>query len=83
MELSINEWCATQPHRQDSYEVKGWVLLFPRTNLIMVPFQRTNSGWNCIVVRGDNTYPVGGYDLSVSDNEIECAIRLHPQQREE
>jgi hypothetical protein len=31
--------------------------------------------WNCIVVKGSETYPVGGYDLSIHADDIRNGIR--------
>lgn len=73
---SINEWCERMPMRQYSYQVKGWVLYFPRTGLVMVPANQVHHGWECVVVKGNATYPVGGYDLFVGDREIERAVRV-------
>lgn len=77
---STNDW--TDANAQDEPQVrtasaKGALLYFPRTGLIMVPFEMHSGGWNCVVVHGDDTYPRGGYSLSVGDREIESAVRLH------
>ena len=71
---SINDRLAELPLvRQHTYDVKGLVLDFPRTGLVMVPYEQRRGGWNCVVVVGNETYPRGGYDLFVSDEEIRRA----------
>jgi hypothetical protein len=71
---SINEQLAELPVvREHVHDVKGFVLYFPRTGLVMVPYEMTRGGWNCVVVVGNETYPRGGYDLFVSDEEIRRA----------
>ena len=72
--MSINDFCATLPKQRHSYQAKGLLLLVPRTKMVMVPHHIVKGGWNCVVVKGNDTYPVGGYDLYVSDIEIETAI---------
>ncbi|MHB1973805.1 MAG: hypothetical protein ACYCR4_05885 [Acidimicrobiales bacterium] len=59
--------------REHTHDAKGLVLYFPRTGLVMVPYAQVRSGWNCVVVIGNETYPRGGYDLFVSDEEIRRA----------
>lgn len=74
---SITEWCARQPKRQHSFEVKGWILHLPRIGLTVVPVRQYHwDGWDCIVVDGNDTYSVVGSGVYVSGAEIECAIRL-------
>ena len=70
---SINEQLAELPIIRGYVDVKGLVLSFPRTGLVMVPYKRVRGGWNCVVVVGNETYPRGGYDLFVSDEEIRRA----------
>ena len=71
---SINEQLEELPIvRQHVHDVKGLVLRFPRTGLVMVPYEMARSGWNCVVVVGNGAYPRGGYDLFVSDEEIKRA----------
>lgn len=71
---SINEQLAELPIvREYTYDVKGLALYFPRTGLVMVPIQQVSGGWNCVVVIGTETYPRGGHDLYVSDDEIRRA----------
>ena len=74
MAKSINEQLAELPIvREHVHDVKGLVLYFPRTGLVMVPHKMTRGGWKCVVVVGNETYPRGGYDLFVSDEEIKRA----------
>lgn len=74
---SINEQLEELPIvRQHVHDVKGLVLRFPRTGLVMVPYEMARSGWNCVVVVGSTTYPRGGHDLFVSDEEIRRASEL-------
>lgn len=71
MAQSINQELAKYPvQRAWAHDVKGRVLLMPRTGLVVVPHSDTNTGWNCVVVRGNGTYPVGGHDVYVSNREI-------------
>ena len=74
---SINEQLADLPVvREHVHDVKGLVLYFPRTGLVMVPYEQVRGGWSCVVVVGNETYPRGGYDLFVSDDEIRRATAL-------
>lgn len=75
---SINAQLHALPVRRTwTYDVKGLVLYFPRTDMIMVPAKRlAPDGWGCIVAVGDETYPRDGYDLYVSDWEIQRAIEV-------
>lgn len=78
---STLDWCAKQPKKLWSHTAKGRLLYFPRTEMILVPFEMTEGGhWNCVVVRGNRTYPRGSYHLSVGAAEVECAIPLDPAQ---
>lgn len=54
----------------------GFVLWLPRVGVAVVPFEYRNPGWNCIVVKGNEAYGVGGYSLSISDDEIRRAERI-------
>lgn len=76
---STNDWTAANARDEPQVRTanaKGALLYFPRTGHIMVPFEMHSGGWNCVVVHGDDTYPRGGYSLSVGDREIETAVRL-------
>jgi hypothetical protein len=66
---------AALPKRRRSHEAKGKLLHFPRTGLVMVPFEyHSNGDWSCVVVVGTDTYPPNGYSLWVSGAEIETAV---------
>lgn len=54
---------------------EGFIVRLPRTGLIVVPYANDGS-WKCLVVKGDETYKVGGYHLSVSQDEIERGERI-------
>lgn len=75
--LSINDYCALLPKRRWGHEAKGKLLYFPRTGICGVPSEMREGGsWNVVVVRGDTKYPVGGYNLYVSNVEIETALEV-------
>lgn len=69
---------AREPKRRWSHEARGKVLYFPRTGMVMVPFElHRDRSWSCVVVFSrEPAYPVGGYHLSVSAAEIETAVEL-------
>jgi hypothetical protein len=72
-------YAANQPKRRWSHEAKGKVLWFPRTEMVMVPFQFHQDGsWSCVVVIADpkGIYTPGGYSLNVGQGEIETAIEI-------
>jgi hypothetical protein len=73
---STTMWCAYQPKTLWGHTAKGRLLYLPRTEMVVVPFEMTDSGWNVVVVRGNKTYPRGGYHLCLGMAEIECAIVL-------
>lgn len=75
--LSTIEYCALLPRRRWSHEAKGKILYFPRTGICGVPCEMRDGGsWNVVVVKGDQTYPVGGYNLYVCADEIETALEV-------
>jgi hypothetical protein len=78
-ELSINEYCAQLPKRRWGHEAKGKILFFPRTQITGVPVEmRQGGGWNVVVVHSDHpSYPVGGYNLYVSECEIVTALEFY------
>jgi hypothetical protein len=77
---STNAYCARQKKTLWTHAAKGRLLYLPRTEMIVVPFQmHSDGGWNVVVVRGNQTYPRGGYELSISPAEIETAIILDPE----
>jgi hypothetical protein len=54
----------------------GFIVELPLTGLWVVPFEHTSgNSWACAVVKGNDTYPVGGHHLSISHDEIERGIR--------
>ena len=62
-----------------SHAAKGRLLYLPRTEMIVCPFQRTRDGdWNCLIVRGNQTYPRGGYEVLIFKDEIETATIIDP-----
>ncbi|HEU5046108.1 MAG TPA: hypothetical protein VFT75_18455 [Nocardioidaceae bacterium] len=65
------------PRQRWSHEAKGKLLLLQRTGLVVVPFaERPHGDWAVVVVKGNDTYPVGGHDLYVAGAEIEAAIEV-------
>lgn len=75
--VSTNDYCALLPRHRYTHEAGGQLLLLPRTGLVVVPFKaHQNGGWDAAVVEGSDTYPRGGYHLSISCSEIETAIEL-------
>lgn len=74
---TINDWLALYPKKRWSHEAQGRVLFFPRTGLVGVPYKMdSNGGWAVVVTEGSKIYPRGGYDLTVSESEIESAISI-------
>lgn len=79
MTPSINEQLAALPKRRDSVaKLKGLILFLPRTRHAVVPLDWVRGGYNCVVVDApaDSAYPVGGYDIFVSDIELMTGIEL-------
>lgn len=80
---STLDYCAKLPRTLWGHAAKGRLLLMPRTEMVVVPFQMAGGsgtgGWNCVVVRGNQTYPRGGYELFVGMEEIETATILDPE----
>lgn len=58
------------------HEAKGKILQVPRTNVIVVPYEQRPGGFTCVVVRGNESYPVGGYDILVSDADLKRSIEV-------
>lgn len=82
---SINELVATQDRQRSvTHDIRGKLLLFPRTGMIMMPVAINSGGWGCVVVHGGTRtyddgrqmYPRGGYDLHVGDEEIANAVEV-------
>lgn len=67
-----------------TWDMKGRLLLLPRTGIIGVPFEEHRGGWTFVVVNGEAckkddgtvSYPRGGYNIEVSDLEMTTAIEL-------
>lgn len=77
MGISTTDYCKLLPRRRYSHEARGRVLLMPRTGLVIVPYEETKGGgWYVTVVEGHGSYPVGGYNLFISADEIETAVEL-------
>lgn len=54
--------------------MKGLLLRMPRTGIVAVPIEQTTGGWYCVIVKSDHaSYPVGGYNIYVSDAELDAA----------
>lgn len=74
------QYFAARPRTLWSHAAKGRLLYLPRTEMVVCPFQRTQAGdWNCLVVRGNQTYPRGGYELLVFKDEIETSVVIDPE----
>lgn len=68
---SINDELETLPIEFGyADDPKGQVLRSPRTGLLFVPYREYDSGWDCVIVKGNDVYPVGGHDIYVSRKEI-------------
>lgn len=70
--------------RQWAHEARGWLLLLPRTRMLVVPYESNGTSWDCVVVHPGpdpdaQAYPVGGYHISVGNQEIESAVRVDLQ----
>lgn len=72
--ISTNDFYADAPKLRHSHEALGKLLLLPKSELVVVPFKQGIGGWTAVVVKGNLTYPVGGHNLFISDNEIESAL---------
>lgn len=71
--LSVNEYLERLPRLRCFSDCLGLLLLVQRTGQVVVPFEGTDGGWNCVVVAG----AVGRSSLvRLSDAELECAVRL-------
>lgn len=63
-----------------SHDAKGRVLAL-REGLIVCPYEQTRHGWYAVVVKATTAsdlayYPRGGYNIFVSDDEIEKAREI-------
>jgi hypothetical protein len=59
--------------REHVGDISGMLLLLPRTGIIVTPIKMTTSGWGCRIVEGNDVYPRGGYDIDVSNWELQRA----------
>jgi hypothetical protein len=74
------QYFAGRPRTLWSHAAKGRLLYLPRTEMIVCPFQMTSSqDWNCLIVRGNQTYPRGGYEVLIFRDEIETAVIIDPE----
>lgn len=55
--------------------VKGKILKL-KTGLIVVPYEYEKLGCNCVVVKGNENYPVGDYNIFVFDDQLEEAEQI-------
>lgn len=78
-ELSTTDYCSRLPKRRWTHEAKGKILFFPRTKITGVPVEmKSGGGWNVVVVHSENpSYPVGGYNLYVSEQEVVTALEFY------
>jgi len=87
---STNEEVAALPKmRQSAHDVKGVILFLPRTGLIVVPVNpRGRNDWDCVIIDGSRcrteegreSYPRGGYNIVVGDNELCTGVELEAGQ---
>lgn len=70
---ALHELPVRNPH---VHQLVGALLYLPRTGLVVVPSFIDAGGSTCVVVRGDETYPRGGYHLHVSHWELQRAVIL-------
>lgn len=61
-----------------SYDCKGRLLTI-REGLTVVPYEQVKDGWYAVVVeatseRDQTSYPRGGYNILVSDDDVETAV---------
>lgn len=74
-----SEYFASRKRTLWSHAAKGRLLYLPRTEMVVCPFQMSKGGdWNCLVVRGNQTYPRGGYEVLIFKDEIETAVVIDP-----
>jgi hypothetical protein len=66
-------------YREHTHDLKGVVLYLPWTRFVVVPTRLVGGGdygMYCMIVHGDKTYPRGGYDIDVSEWELQRAMRV-------
>lgn len=64
-----------------SYDCKGRLLTI-RDGLTVVPYEQTRGGWYAVVVEATTeadrkSYPRGGYNIVVTDDDVETAVERH------
>lgn len=64
--------------KRHSYDCKGRLLTI-REGMTVVPYEQIKSGWYAVVVEATTeadrkSYPRGGYNIVVSDEDVETAI---------
>lgn len=64
------------PRRRHWSTTLGKLLFLPRTGMVVVPYELYTLGAYVAVVRGTDTYPVGGYNLCVGDAELETSMEV-------
>jgi hypothetical protein len=56
--------------------IKGWIMKLAE-NFIVVPVEELENGWVYVVVKSDlKAYKVGGYNIYVSDKDLNQAKRI-------
>lgn len=54
----------------DFYACRGLVIAMPY-GVTVVPYSENDSGWDCVVVASeDERYPVGGWDVDLSHDDL-------------
>jgi hypothetical protein len=71
----VTDLFRTSPGLAPYADVKGHLLRLP-SGLAVVPFEADGHGWRCVVVDGGGAYPVGGYNVHVTHDELSAATRL-------
>lgn len=74
-EGSINAALHELPVRQ-KYLGTGTLVYLPRTGFIVTLIEHGTGGMRGVIVVGNETYPRGGYDIDVSDWEVQRAVVL-------
>lgn len=78
---SINSRLHALPaYREHVLDLRGVVLYLPRTRWVVVPTRLLGGSGDmsmgCVIVHGDERYPRGGYDVVVSEWELQRAQRV-------
>jgi hypothetical protein len=58
-----------------AYDAKGRLLRL-RSGIVVVPFKQQTGSWDAVVVKGNKTYPRGGYNIVVFDQDLLIAEEL-------